>query len=373
MHAKTTELETRIIAAIERQGPITFRDFMETALYDSELGYYSRGGTAIGPGGDFFTSSNLHPIFGAILAEVLVDLLGKTGPESARDSGPGTIIEMGAGTGRLAARILEAIESEHKDIFARLSYIIVEISDQMRRRQREELQRFERCVRWATLDELEGKNISGVVFSNEFVDALPVHRIRFNSGRLEEQFVIAVAGDSTDTRLSDHWSELSDERLTNYVARFGLVFEERQVLEVNLDAIEWLRSVSRILADGFILTIDYGDIAPALLSRGRREGTLRCFYRHRIVDSPFEGVGERDITSSVNFSALQEYGRDLGLEAVSLETQTSFLMKRGLIERVANLFASDKSEALAAKNLLVPGGIGDYCKVLIQEKPLQPR
>jgi SAM-dependent MidA family methyltransferase len=180
--------------------------------------------------------------------------------------------------------------------------------------------------------------------------------------------VSAAARDSVGGGLIDHWSGLSDQRLADFVDRLGLVLDEGQILEVNLDAIEWLRSISRILASGFVVTIDYGDIAPALLSPARREGTLRCFYRHRIVDSPLEGVGERDITSSVNFSALQEYGRDFGLEPVLLESQTSFLMKRGLIERVADLVTRNASEALAAKNLLVPGGIGDYFKVLIQEK-----
>lgn len=356
---QSTELERRIIEQIQREGPITFRDFMQAALYDPDLGYYNTERLKIGAQGDYYTSSNVHPAFGALLARAFAELW-------ADSALPLTIVEFGAGTGQLACDVLSAMRDEQPAVFDRLIYILVEASPAMRNRQRDKLTAFEHQIRWCALEELGP--VSAIAFSNEFVDALPVHRARYKSGAVEELYV------GTDSaRLALLWSMPSTERLPKYVERIGVSLREGQIIEINLDIMDWMARVSRALQKGFLITIDYGDTASHLYAQDRESGTLRSFYRHRLIDSPLERMGEQDITASVNFTALIEHGRDLGFEAVSYERQTAFLIRKGLIERIAGQDTTDSSpedlkDRLALKNLFVPGGVGDNFRVLIQSK-----
>jgi SAM-dependent MidA family methyltransferase len=275
---------------------------------------------------------------------------------------------MGAGTGRLALDVLTALEHQHSEDFREVDYVIVESSPEMLRRERELLAGFEGHVRWSALEELQRAPIRGIVFSNELVDALPAHRVRFTQSGIEEEYV-TIGGE----RLALTWAEPSTPALVNYRDRAGVKPADNQVVEINLDAIDWLGRVSSAIARGFLVTIDYGDVSELLCAHDRREGTLRSFYKHRLVDSPLERVGEQDITASVNFSALREYGADFGLETVSYERQATFLLRMGLIDMIveresASSGREDVNERLALKNLFVPGGVSDNFRVLIQKK-----
>jgi SAM-dependent MidA family methyltransferase len=360
----STELERRLIERIKREGPITFRDFMQTALYDPELGYYNTERLKIGTQGDYYTSSNVHRAFGAVLGRAFAELW-------AGSVEPLTIVEIGAGTGQLAADVLSAMRDEHPATFDPLTYVLVEASTAMRKHQRDKLAFGDR-VRFCGPNELEQRPVRGIVFSNEFVDALPVHRARYMSGALEEQYV--GVGSATDAApLALVWSKPSTKRLAEYLERIAVTLREGQVIEINLDAIDWLGCMASALEHGLLVTIDYGDTAQHLCTPDRRSGTLRSFYRHRLIDSPLERIGEQDLTASVNFTALIEYGRDLGFELVSYERQTAFLTRMGLIERIAAQHdASDSlddlKERLAVKNLFVPGGVSDSFRVLIQRR-----
>jgi SAM-dependent MidA family methyltransferase len=363
MASKHNELEQRLSARIGREGPITFRDFMQAALYDANRGYYQTGRLKIGSKGDYYTSSNVHPAFGAVLADTFADLSSTLGTHD----GPNVIVEMGAGTGRLASDLLKALEERHPAFFKQVDYVIVETSEQMVMQERELLARFGGHVRWSNLAELERAPVTGVFFSNELVDAMPVHRVRFKDSRIEEQYVTVGEG------LVLIWGAPSTPRLANYFERTGVTPAEGQIAEINLDAIDWLAGVSRALAQGYLVTIDYGDAAPLLFAGGREKGTLRSFSNHRLIDSPLERVGEQDITASVNFTALMEYGQQSGLETVSYERQVAFLIRMGLIQMIEqregkNPSAKELSERLALKNLFVPGGVSDNFRVLIQRK-----
>jgi SAM-dependent MidA family methyltransferase len=252
--------------------------------------------------------------------------------------------------------------------------------------QREKLKEFADQVRWRELQEIEP--ITGIGFSNEVVDALPVHRVRISGNEMEEQFVVVekkLCENRPDTekvndseeKLELVWHDLSTARLAAYIKRAGVRFFEGQVIEINLDAIDWLEKMSRVIARGFLLTIDYGDLAAHLYSPDRREGTLRCFYKHRLTDAPLERVGEQDITASVNFSALIDYGKDFGFAEVRYERQVNFLFRQGLIERLAameNAGTLDHlKDRLAIKNLLAPGGVSDNFRVLVQRKVIPKR
>jgi SAM-dependent MidA family methyltransferase len=379
-----TELEKRLIERIKRQGQMTFCEFMQTALYDAEFGYYNNEGTKIGISGDFYTSSNVHPAFGAILAKAFVEL-----SKQLNDKNKVTLIEIGAGTGQLAFDILKALREEEGKLFEQIRYIIVEQSPAMRARQKDKLQAFAEKIKWRELQELEP--ITGIIFSNELVDAMPVHRVRFSHNSIAEQFVIvekklsqenasgaqekdseAVNAVEADEKLALVWGKLSNAKLAEYIQRTGVRFVENQVIEINLAAIDWLEHLSEILKQGFFMTIDYGDLAAHLYSPDRREGTLRCFYKHTLTDSVLARIGLQDITASVNFSALIDYGKDYGFEKVSYERQTNFLFRFGLIERIAAMenagTLDNLKDRLAIKNLLAPGGVSDNFRVLIQKR-----
>ena len=362
MPPRSTELEKRLIERVSRDGPMTFRDFMQIALYDADLGYYNTERLKIGAQGDYYTSSNVHPAFGAVLAQAFAEFWKDTDAALM-------VVEMGPGTGQLAADVLAAFRDEHHSIFDNLTYVLVETSHAMRSRQREKLKGFEDRIRWSDLDELERAPIRGIVFSNEFVDALPVHRVRHRNGEFEEQYVTA----SDLEHLGFVWHTPSTKRLVEYLERLGISLRENQIVEINLEAVDWLGRMTNSVEHGWLVTIDYGDVAQHLWTPDRNSGTVRSFYRHRLVDSPLERVGEQDITASVNFTALIEYGRDFGFELISYERQTSFLTRLGLIERIASqqdpgTSLEDLKERLALKNLFVPGGVSDSFRVLIQRR-----
>jgi SAM-dependent MidA family methyltransferase len=373
MTSASTELERKLIERIKREGPITFRDFMHAALYDPELGYYNTERLKIGAAGDYYTSSNVHPAFGAVLAQALIELLSERWVEY-----PLTLVEIGAGTGQLAFDILSATRDENPVIFEDLTYIIVETSPPMIKLQQERLGSFGDRVRWRELHELERAPILGIAFSNEFVDAMPIHRIRLEGGAIEEQYVtvsseLGELGEPGETRLGLGWDTPSTERLSNYAIGMDVKLSQGQVVEVNLEAIGWLARMSRAISHGFLVTIDYGDTVQDLWSPERRQGTLRSFHKHHFVDSPLERIGEHDMTASVNFTALIDYGRDFGFQLVSFERQTAFLIRMGLIERIAAEHRSsdaidDLKKRLAVKNLFIPGGISDNFRVLIQKR-----
>ncbi|HEY7546212.1 MAG TPA: SAM-dependent methyltransferase, partial [Blastocatellia bacterium] len=388
----------RIIARIRSAGPITFHDFMRAALYDEESGYYNTERAKIGPGGDYYTSSNVHPSFGRVIARQIIDLWDESAQAGVRGQGSVvsrqmidlwdestlTLVEMGAGTGRLAEDILRSFREDHPATFERLNYLIVETSPAMRRLQRERLKGFGQRVSWRSLEEIARNPVAGIFFSNELIDAMPVHRVRRAAQAaglrvhcLEEQYV-TLDHSQTEPRLALGWSKLSSEKLARYIERCGANLKAGWIAEINLDAIDWLAQVSKALERGYLITIDYGDVATHLFSQDRRDGTLRSFHRHRLVDSPLEKVGLQDITSSVNFTALIEYGRDCGFETISYERQSAFLLRNGLIDIVASMEAAtgsidDMKERLAIKNLFLPGGVSDNFRVLVQRKPMLDR
>jgi len=372
MSAEPAELELKLIRRIGREGKLTFRDFHKAALYDKELGYYNTERLKIGPRGDFYTSSNVHKAFGAVLSRAFIGLwedLYKRSDEDSNAQMAFTLVELGAGTGQLAFDILTSLSEIKPEAFRKLKYLIVETSSVMIRLQREKLSGFEDYVEWRTLEELELEPVAGIVFSNELIDAMPVHRVRLDQGRLQECYVNVGA----NGRLRFEWGEPSTSDLIEYIERGSIRLEQGWMIEINLDVTGWLERMSRAIERGYLVTIDYGDVAGHLYSAERRKGTLRSFRNHRLVESLLDQVGEQDITASVNFTALIEYGRELGFEMVSYERQSGFLFRNGLVEIMAaqeyeNDTVEDMKERLTLKNLFVPGGVSDNFRVLIQRK-----
>lgn len=343
-------------------GRITFRDFMDLALYDPDAGYYGSGRARIGARGDFVTSSGLHRLFGALVARWLT----ARWKELDRPD-PFMVYEYGPGTGRLAADILEALSGEPAG--GPLRYTLVERSAAMRERQRASLEEYGDRIAWLERAPEPARARAGVVLANELVDALPVHRARVARGRIEEEY---VAPRATGQGLVSVWDEPSTPELERYVRRFCGDDLEGIELEINLDALVWLREAAASIERGFLLTIDYGDLAPRLIGPWAPHGTIRAFSRGRVSGGVLERAGERDLTASVNFTALVEEGREAGLDLVTFASQRSFLVELGLLEEIVALSAALDGgrerlrDLLAAKSLLVPGGIGDATRVLVQ-------
>lgn len=369
---ESTKLKKIVLDTIKRDGKITFERFMEMALYYPKLGYYNSRRVKIGTQGDFFTSPSVHAVFGETIGEQLLEMWEVLGKEK-----PFHIVEFGAGQGYLAQDILVSLKNEHPEFLAVVKYCIIEVSPDLTARQRELLGRLElepEQVAWFTgLAEVnQGQGFAGCVLANEVPDAFPVHRVRQTEEGLKEIYV-----DSSGDLLVEVTDKPSTPELVKYFSRLGVELEPEQTAEVNLRALQWIGEIGRFLKRGFSIIIDYGDLAPDLYSPQRFDGTLACFRSHRLETDPFLAVGEQDITAHVDFTSLMEEGRRFGLETTGYTNQMRFLTGLGIVERVAGRFppGSDSRElykaTLAMKTLMLPGGMGEVFKVLVQHKDVE--
>ncbi|MEH2349399.1 MAG: class I SAM-dependent methyltransferase [Nostoc sp.] len=357
------------------QQRITFAQFMDLALYHPEYGYYSSDALKIGfKGGDFFTSPNLCADFGELLAEQFFqmwEILGKPIPFS--------LVEMGAGQGLLALHILKYHQQHYPDFFTALEYIIVEKSPTLRQEQQQRLQ--DLPVRWCNLEEIPPNAIAGCFFSNELVDAFPVHQFILETGELREIYVTTDSNEK-ETRLSfvEVTAEPSTPQLAEYLNLVEMDFSQSAYpdgyrSEINLAALDWLSIVADRLQRGYVLTIDYGYPASRYYNPRRSQGTLQCYYQHRFHDNPYINIGRQDITAHVDFTALERWGEKCNLKNIGFIQQGLFLMALGLGDRIAALSYQKQplSELLqrrdALHQLIDPTGLGGF-GVLIQSKGL---
>lgn len=212
------------------------------------------------------------------------------------------------------------------------------------------------------LDRLAPQSVTGLLFSNELIDAFPVHRVQVKDGRTEELCV-----DYQDGRFVECVKPLSTAALAHHLQRLNTVWPEGYRTEVNLLAMDWMEQVSRRMDRGFVLTVDYGHTAQDLYGSDRKDGTLLCYFRQQANDEPFIRVGEQDMTAHVDFSSLAVVGETHGLQVTGFTNQMSFLMGLG-VEQMIEKLEPDSSEFRAAIHLLKPNGMGSIFKVLIQHK-----
>lgn len=333
---------------------------MEAALYDPDDGFYGAGRVRFGARGDFATASTTHPVLGEIVAAWAREAWVACGspPEFA-------LVEAGPGDGRLAAAIADALASARGG--PAWSLLLVERSATLAARQRDVLAGAPMPVSWTSLDALAAAPRDAAVVSIELVDAMPVHRARVRARRVEEQFVVA-----TETGAVAEWAAPSTPDLAAYLARFApwvLEADASPEVEISLDALAWVRSTARAVRRGAVLTIDYGDTARRLYTADRPRGTIRAFRGGQLFEDVLAEPGARDITASVNFTALADGGRDAGLEAISFERQSDFLARFGLVERVARrATGATVADRVAMKSLIIPGGASDGFHALVQRR-----
>ncbi len=368
-------LKQKIIERIKSEGPVSFETFMEMALYCPGLGYYMKDSAKIGRAGDFYTSPHLHKIFGAMLGRQMEEMWNVM-----EKPGPFHIVEMGAGEGHLAKDLVEYLgakgkgqgktgEEERrrqgekgKNLFEHMKYTIVEMNPAMREKQRSLLNDFQDKINWVS-DLREMERVVGCFISNEVPDAFPVRTVEMN-GSLSEIYVDVEDDEFVEKKMP------CTEEIQKYFEEFNLELTDGFRTEVNLKIKEWLKSVGEKLSEGFVLTIDYGYPAWDYYSEERSRGTLLCYHGHQVNENPYQNIGDQDITAHLNFSALKKWGEEAGLKTIGFCPQGTYLVALGIDEAINELYGDspDTFEIAKIKGLLLPEGMGESHKVMIQHK-----
>jgi len=357
-----TPLAELLANRIRRYGPITFADFMRECLYHPVHGYYSM--TESTRFADYYTSVDVHPIFGRLLARQFSEMW------ECLDRPPEfTLVEAGAGVGRLAAHILDFSESKFPPFYGALRYVAVERSAARREQASVRAKRHADAGHFEASIEIPPRIPMGCLFSNELADALAVHRVVMKDGALREIFV-----GISDGRFVDNVAGLSTCAITEYFAAQGVSLQEGQQAEAGLEACDWITEVGRRIERGYVLTIDYGHRAAELFDDHHMRGTLLAYRDHRATENYYDSPGEQDLTAHVNFSALETWGKRAGLETAGLVSQTAFLLALGRGNEFADLYGEGQTEVerararLQLKTLIYPEGMGERFQVLIQQK-----
>ena len=357
-----TPLLALIADRIRRDGPITVAEYVEIALYHPEHGYYSSAARRSGRGGDFFTSVDLGPLFGELLASQAAEMLGLLGDP------PFDLVEAAAGNGRLSRDILDHLQLVAPGRCAATRLHLVERSPEARAAQQAALGRHAARLA-ASVPSLEGLGpIRGIVLANELLDALPPHLVVMREGGLREVRV-ALGPDGALTTME---APPSSPELQAHLERAGARLEPGWFAEVNLAATRWIRQVAALLERGFLLLLDYGCEAADLYSARRAGGTLTAFRRHaseaRAAGPAWlRDPGERDITSHVDLTSVRRAAEAAGLDTLGIVDQSYFLL--ALAAQAGNTApAGDPPplrRRLALKTLVLPGGMGSTHKAIV--------
>lgn len=354
---------------IRTGGPLPFAAYAEIALYHPRLGYYARAVRRSGRAGDFFTSVDLGPLFGALLASQFAEmwrLLQSRAGDARFD-----LVEAAAGNGRLARDVLDAAAADDPAFYRAIDLHLVERSGTARDAQS------------ATLGPHAGKvassgtdippAIHGAVFANELLDALPPHVLEMTGDGIREVYVDL---DETGTGFVERLGPLSDARLRTHVDERSIALEPGWRAEIVPAAADWVRQAVNRLERGFLLLVDYGHEARELYSATHAAGTLTTYRRQR-VEAAGDGMtppwlaapGECDITAHVDLTLVRDTAEEAGASTLGLLDQTYFLLGLGAAGRTGRKPGEDDVAALrrrlALKSLLVPGGLGSTHKVLI--------
>ncbi|OGR32968.1 MAG: hypothetical protein A2091_04205 [Desulfuromonadales bacterium GWD2_61_12] len=356
------QLEGIIRQRIAAEGGISFAEYMELCLYHAEYGYYTKARQRIGKSGDFFTSASVHEAFGRLVARQLAEMWENLG------QGPFIIAEQGGGEGDLCLDILRAAAEESPDFFRSLQYRMIEISPDNKKRQKSRLAKYRDKVQWCNLSALAG--MQGCFLSNELVDAFPVELAVFQRGHWQQVFV-----SERDGVFVEELRPAATNEIALHFEWLGVEPTTGNRIEVNLAARRWMHQVGKLLSRGYVLTIDYGYPAVELYAPWRRDGTLMCYHKHTANENPYSMPGCQDLTSHVDFTALQIAGDEVGLKRLFFGEQYRFLMGLGFVDALLLLQsrATDEKSALALrltlKNLIMPEeGMGGTFKVLVQGK-----
>ena len=364
---------------IRKSGVLPFARFMELALYCPDCGYYEAK-MDIGRRGDFYTSVSAGELFGQLLAFQFANWLET---EVRSQESEARIVEAGAHDGQLATDILTWLQSSRPELFGRIEYVIMEPSVRRREWQRETLKGFAN-VRWFANFQsvasstphpaLRTPQLNGVIFSNELLDAFPVHRFGWNAkNKTWFEWGVAVAGEKFV------WAKIPTPHSSFCAPQLEAVLPDNYIIETSPAAENWWREAAGALARGKLLAIDYGFATDEMFSPARTRGTLRAYFRHHATDDLLANPGDQDLTAHVNFSAIQKAGEKAGLKTESFLTQSQFLTR--ILEKAAKdesfgkLLASKPGEGgwgarqtRQFQTLTHPDHLGRAFRVLVQSR-----
>ncbi len=384
-------LRQKIEQEIRERGPIPFSRYMELCLYDPELGYYSRNAEQFGKAGDFYTSSDVHAVFGRLLARQFDEMWRALGsPERIE------LAELGPGRGLFAQDVLDRSEKTFPDFFRALRYVLIERSPALRERIKETMGRHLESGKAVFTSEVETIGAEGtgkgtpsracpersrrvsnqvprkralapeipiIIFANEFFDALPVE-VLSAKGSLR---IGARAGHFIET-----WAQPSLDEL-EFLDRYSVHPEPEERVEAPLAAQQFMDRIAASIQRGFLIAIDYGYTREEQLA-GHHRGTAKAIRQHSVSVNPYEAPGEQDITADVNFTALAAAAEKHGMQTHKLVTQSQFLMGIGEANQFADAFEECRlpqeraKVALQLKHLVTPAGMGESFHVLVASK-----
>jgi SAM-dependent MidA family methyltransferase len=328
---------------IRRAGPVTFAWFMGQALYHPEFGYYSSGRCQIGRRGDYFTNVSVGSLFGRLLAGQFVEMWEVLGRPADF-----AIVEQGAHQGDFARDVLTAAREQAPEFFSVVRYRIIEPFTVLQQRQAETLGDIGGKVKWEkSLGEME--LFCGVHFSNELLDAMPVHLVS-REAQSDEWQERCVGGSGEGFAFVTR--PIGDEKLRRQLAKIPRPLAPPYETEVNLTALDWVADVARKITRGFVLAVDYGYARDQFYAPERMTGTLQCYAGHRTVASPLQGVGQTDISARVEWTSVAERAEECGLTLTGFADQHHFIT--GLLSRRP----PEESEGRALQTLLHPELLG---------------
>jgi SAM-dependent MidA family methyltransferase len=350
---------------IQSDGPITFYEWMREALYNETAGYYMRSDTQIwGREGDYRTSPEASDLFAATFARYFAQLYEELGSGAHFQ-----IVECGSGDGVFAERLLTSLQTFFPDVYQAVDYFIDDVSDSRAVATKRRLSRFGSKVEFAKLKSLAELD-PGIIFSNELLDAMPVHRITRRNGKLFELYVsLNPSGQFEYVK-----GPLSSSNLLDIYVDNGVEIREDQIIELSPDIDDWLSVAAEKLFQGYLITVDYGAETAELYGNPERHaGTIRAYCRHSFSEV-LERPGECDITAHVNWTRLITVGARLGLETLRFERQDKFLLDAGILTELERRSASMQSEAdrsrlnTGAREMILPNGMASSFQVLVQRR-----
>jgi SAM-dependent MidA family methyltransferase len=354
---------------IRERGPIPFSRYMQICLYDPSHGYYSRNAEQFGKAGDFYTSSDVHAVFGRLLARQFEEIWQALARPPQIE-----ILELGPGRGLFARDVLDWSNKKFPDFFAALTYTLQESSPALGARLQETLREHLKAGRAAVPEgqptgprRMLATEAPIIVFANEFFDAVPVE-ILGAAGKLH----IALE----NNRLQETWLPALAEEL-EFLDRYGVHPEPGERVEVPILGQNWIEQVARSIPRGLLLIIDYGYTRNQQLA-GRHRGTLMAYRQHSASPDPYQAPGEQDLTAHVNFTALAAACEQAGMQVEKLRTQSQFLMGIGEGDQFADAFEDCRvpqeraKVALQLKHLVTPVGMGENFQVLIASRAVDP-
>jgi SAM-dependent MidA family methyltransferase len=361
-------LRQKIVREIQEVGPIRFSRYMEMCLYDPEFGYYSRNAEKFGRAGDFYTSSDVHAVFGRLLARQFEEMWRMLGSPTEIE-----VLELGSGRGLFAQDVLDWSEKKFPGFFQAVRYSLLERSSILRQHQEKTLERHIASGKAVVVEAGEfdrwrsrSAEIPVIVFANEFFDALPVEIVS-DRGTLR----LAARGDL----FVEEWAEASAAEF-EFLDRYGVHPEAADRVEACLIAQQWMSRIAKSIKRGFLIAIDYGYTREEQRA-GRHLGTVMAYRQHSASANPFEAPGDQDITAHVNFTALLAAAEAEGMATYKLRTQSQFLLGIGENNQFADAFEEctlpqEKAKvALQLKHLVTPAGVGETFHVMVASKGVE--